>query len=182
MLRHFQLTWVAWVLAGCQAVAWSGGERGNPFAAGAQIEVMRELVIPAGLARVYLQHGQALGYEAVDQYAPFCYFLMRRPEAAAQTIAPGTLRVESVSLNETEVRRALPLHLAAALVLAGGDGRGVIALQSYMRLESPDQPQVYALVCSGAFATSFEARPISADQLRETLGLVAQVRAPTAAR
>ncbi|MGD8617221.1 MAG: hypothetical protein PVI91_16410 [Gammaproteobacteria bacterium] len=179
MLRRVHITLLFSLIVGCQAYGPTSGYWSNPLGPGAEIEVKRSIRIPAGLARVYVQYGETLGYAAMDQYAPFCYFLMREPLPMVQTIRPGMLRIESVSLNETEVRRALPARVAALMLFAGadGDGRGVIAMQSYMRVASAEQPDVYALVCSGAFAAPAEAKPIRLHELREVLGPLADVRA-----
>jgi hypothetical protein len=177
MFRRIYTTVLLWLVAGCQAYGPTNGYWSNPLAPGAEIEVKEQIRIPAGLARVYVQYGRTLGYGGMNQYAPFCYFLMREPRPVVQTIRPGILRVESVSLNETEVSRVLPARVAALTVFAGGDGRGVIAMQSYMRIAAAEQPDVYALVCSGAFAAPAEAKPIRLHELHEVLGSLADVRA-----
>lgn len=117
-----------------------------------------------------------MGYAATDQYAPFCYSLMREPLPVSQTTRPGALRVQSVSLNETDVRRVLPTKVTAASLLADFDGRGVIALQSYMRVSADGQPEVYALMCSGAYATPMEAKPIRLHELRQVFGELVEIR------
>jgi hypothetical protein len=176
MLRWVHLLVFFAPMTGCQGHGPTSGYWSNPLGPGAAIEVKQEIRIPAGLARVYVQYGQTLGYAAMDQYAPYCYFLMRQPLPTVQTIRPGVLRVESVSLNETEVRRTLPSRLAALTLFAGGDGRGVVAMESYMRLAAAEQPGVYALVCSGGFAAPAEAEPMRLHELREALGPLAAVR------
>jgi hypothetical protein len=180
MLKRACITVLLWTVYGCQAYGPTEGYWSNPLGPGAEIEVKQHIRIPAGLARIYVQYGKPLGYGAMNQYAPFCYFLMREPLPVVQTIRPGRLRVESVSLNETEVNRVVPARMAALAVSAGGDGRGVIAMQSYMRVRAEGQPDVYALVCSGAFAAPAEAKPIRLNELRQALGPLADVRVAAA--
>ncbi len=177
MVRRVGLL-VTLALAGCRAYDPTLGYYGNPLGPGAMLEVREEIRVPAGLARVYVQYGKAMGYGAIDQYAPFCYLLMREPLPVVQRIGPGILRVESVSLNETEVSRPRPLWLAAAGLFAdsNGDGRGVIAYQSYMRIAADGQPDIYALVCSGAFAAPMEAQPMRLAELRQAFGDLAEIR------
>jgi len=178
MLRRLWIlvTAVSLSVAGCHTYDPTSGYYGNPLGTGAQLQIMTELVVPAGLARVYVQYGKTMGYGAMNQYAPFCYFLMREPLPVAQTIRPGMLRVESVSLNETEVSRVLPSRVAAAHLFVHSDGRGVIALQSYMRVAVDGQPDVYALVCSGAFAAPMEAKPIRLKELMQVFGELVEIR------
>lgn len=184
MLRQLSLVpAAAWLLlAACHAYDPAGGRFTHALTPGAVLQVMTEMRVPPGLARVYLQHGQAVGYAALDQYAPFCYFLMREPLPAGQAIRPGPLRVESVAMQETDVSRPVVRRLAALAPLANGDGRGVIALQSYMRVAAAGQPDVYALVCSGAFAAPMEARLARRDELREVFGSLVEIREDPAAR
>lgn len=67
-------------------------------------------------------------------------------------------------------------------MVADSDGRGGIALQFYMRVVAVTQPDVYALVCSGAFAAPMEAKPARLDELREILGPLIEIRGRSAAR
>ena len=118
-----------------------------------------------------------MGCAVLDQYAPFCYFLMRVRLPVQQTILPGLLRVESVSMKETEAWRAPPNELAALRLVADSDGRGVIALQSHMRVVPVGQRDVYALACSGDFAAPMEAELVHLHELREVLGALVEIRA-----
>lgn len=163
--------------AGCQSLAPSGGYYDNPLQPGAEITVTQELPVPAGYARVYLQYGNTMSYAATDQYAPFCYFLMDEPLPTPQKIMPGVFRVTKVSLIETEVRRSAPVRLAAMGFFADDGGRSQIAWQSYMNLAAAHQDEVRALVCSGAFDSPMEARPIRLPEVQQALGESASVRA-----
>jgi hypothetical protein len=163
-------------LASCHTTDYANSSHPGPLAPGAAIVLKRELQVPPGLARVYLQYGRAVRYEFVDQYAPFCYFRMRAPLPVVQTVAPGVLRVDSVTSEETEVRKSLPVRTAARTVLASDAGRGPIAYRSHMRLSAPGQPDIQSLVCSGAFDTPFEAEPISFPELLQVFGDIAEFR------
>lgn len=163
--------------AGCQSLAPSGGYYDSPLQPGAEITVTQELLVPAGYARVYLQQGNTMSYGSTNQYEPFCYFLMDQPMPAPQKIRPGVFRVTRVSLIESEVRRSLPVRLAAFGLFADDGGRSLIAFQSYMTLTAAHQDDVRALVCSGAFDSPPEARPIRLPELQQALGESISVRA-----
>jgi len=185
MLRRVQgvaAVGVLLLVAACHAYDPTRGYYGHALGPGAELQIKTEIQIPAGLARVYLQYGKTMGYAEMNQYAPFCYFLMRQPLPVGQTILPGLLRVDSVSLNETDVGRALPSTVAAVGVFAESDGRGVIALQSYMRVTAEGQPDVYALVCSGAFAAPMEAKPVRLHELKQLFGGLVEIRAQKGSR
>ncbi|HHH42753.1 MAG TPA: hypothetical protein ENK49_01320 [Gammaproteobacteria bacterium] len=161
-------------LAGCQQAGSRNAFYDNPLLAGDEVEVLQTITIPAGLARIYLQHGKTMGYGSTDQYAPFCYFLMRDPLPVEQQIQPGVLVVESVWLDETSVRLERPLRVAGMGLAFGGD-RTPIAYQSYMTLRS-EQQGTLTLVCSGAFDMALTAQPIRLPEMREALGDFARVR------
>jgi len=165
------------VLAGCQSAGSRTGFYSSPLLPGDEIEILKPVTIPAGLARVYLQHGKRASYGSTNQYAPFCYFLLLNPLPTEQQIRPGLLVVESVWLDETSVRREQPVTVASAVVGFGafGGDRMPMAYQFHIKLKSADQPHI-TLVCSGAFDMALTAAPIRLPELREALGDYADVR------
>ena len=146
----------------------------SPLRAGDEIDILKRITIPAGMARTYLQHGQTMSYGATDQYAPFCYFLLNGPLPGEQQIRPGVLVVESVWLDETTVRREQPIRVASVAAVLGGD-RSPIAYQFHIRLKAADASRL-TLVCSGAFEMPLTAAPIRLHEVREALGDYAEVR------
>ncbi len=166
--------YVVLLLAGCQQAGSRQGFYTSPLLAGDEVEVLKTITIPTGLARVYLQHGKTMSYSSTDQYAPFCYFLLRDPLPVEQKIKPGVLVVDSVWLDETSFNSEWPVRVAAA-TLALGSSRSPIAYQFYISLRSHWQAPV-TLVCSGAFESAAAAQPIRLPQVREVLGDYAEVR------
>ena len=172
---------IVWTGSACQSVDLSVGYYASPLHEGEEITFLHAVEIPSGYARAYLQGGRVMGYAAVDQYAPFCYILMRQPLPVAQTVHPGVFVIDKVYLLETDVGRELPTRIAARGVLAHDDGYGPIAFQTHMKFLRGEQPDVDSLVCSGAFAIPGEARPIRRVELQQVLGDIASVRAPVPA-
>ena len=181
---------IAWIvmwlalpaLTACQSTG-GGGFWSSPVKVGDQIVIQKEIPIPSGQARVYLQHGRTTSYGGADQYAPFCYFVMREPLPVSQTIRTGVLQIEHVWLNETDVRLGRPVRVAGIGGVAGFGGFGgrmPIAHQFHIRLKSSEQPDVRLLVCSGAFDSPRLATPIRLPEMREALGTYAEVRVSAA--
>jgi len=167
-------------LAACQ---WTGvnpkGFFSNPVGIGTELEVVRPLPIHAGLSRVYLQGGEVRDYSGIDQYQPFCYFLMSEPSRVSRDIQPANFRVQSLELREQDVRLATPLRVAQRGVIIGiSDGLGVIAFETHLRLDTHDLSEPERLVCSGAFAPPSEAAPIRLTEMRQALGSWVIVRVP----
>lgn len=160
------------LLAACQTLDSSTGYYAKPVTPGSQVEVLQVLQVPAGLARVYLQYGTVVRYTAVDQYAPFCYFLLQAPLPHEQPIHPAVFGIENVYMDETDVRLALPVQVA----VASDAGRGPIAYRLYMALASAQNADVRALVCLAAFDAPYHARPVTLDDIRLSLGALARIR------
>lgn len=163
-------------LAGCQSAGPQTGYFSNPVSGGTELELVESLPVPAGLARAYLQAGEVHRYVDIDQYQPFCYFLMHDPAALTRNIRPAHFTVRSVQLLEQDVRLALPVRVAQWGVAETSDDPGVIAYETHMLLEVPAQGDPERLVCSGAFAPPFEAAPIRLAEMRQALGSLVVVR------
>jgi hypothetical protein len=169
------------LLPACQQTGSRQGFYASPLQPGDEVEVLQTITIPTGMARIYLQHGKTMSYGSTDQYAPFCYFLLRDPLPAEQQIKPGILVVDSVWLDETSVSLKRPVKVAAVgLAFGGGGDRTPIAYQFHIRLKSPQRAPV-TLVCSGAFDMGITAQPIRLPEVREVLGDFAEVRVKAAA-
>ena len=164
-------------LAACQS-AGQVDHFSNPVSAGTELELVDSLHLHGGLARVYLQAGEVRSYVDIDQYQPFCYFLMREPAPLARDIRPARFTVQSVMLREQDVRLPTPVRVAQWGVAEASDGPGVIAFETHMLLGVGDQAGPERLVCSGAFAPPFEATPIRLAEMRQALGAWVVVRLP----
>ncbi len=162
------------VLIGCQAADPRGGFYSSPLQPGDEIEVLKDIPIPIGLARVYLQHGGLTSYGGTNQYAPFCYFRLRDPLPVEQKVKPRVFIVQSVWLDETSVGLERPTRVASA-ILGFGEGWSTMAYQFHMTLVSEEQPGI-KLVCSGAFDSPAAAVPIRLPEVREALGDYVVVR------
>ena len=175
--RQWQRLWgygVFAVLIGCQSADHRGGFYSSPLQPGDQVEVLKDIPVPAGLARVYLQHGGLTSYGGSNQFVPFCYFRLRDPLPVEQHVKPGVFVVHSVWLDETSVGVQRPVRVASAL-LGFGEGWSTMAFQFHMPLTSDEQPGVI-LVCSGAYDNPAFAVPIRLPEVREALGDYAAVR------
>lgn len=166
--------WLLLVLAGCQGNPSRTGYYASPLLPGDEVEILKDLVVPIDMARVYLQDGKTTSYGGTNQYAPFCYFLLRDPMPVAQTIRPGVRIVQRVWLDQTTVSLEVPLRLASAFGLGVGD-HPLMAWQFHITLGAEDQSRM-TLVCSGAFDDPSMADPIRLPEVRQALGDYAEIR------
>ncbi len=162
------------LVTACQDMGPRTGFYASPLGPGDEVRLLRELTVPAGDARVYLQRGAIRTYGGTDQYAPFCYFLLRDPSPTERQVPPGSFDVEAVRLEQTDVSLQTPVRVAANL---GVSAVGVLmaAWQFHIRLSAAGRPDM-TLVCSGAFDTPARMAPIGLSQMRQALGDYAAIR------
>ncbi len=168
-------------LSACQSAGVKIGYFSNPVGKGTELELVKSLHVPAGLSRVYLQAGEMRRYSEIDQYQPFCYFLMPDPAPLGREIQPAVFVVRSVNLLEQDVRIATPVRLVYLGLSWTSDGPGVVAYETHMLLDTTDPASPERLVCSGAFEPPAEAAPIRLAEMRQALGSWVVVRVPGSA-
>lgn len=175
--RKLALGCVVLSMAGCQSSGSREGFFSSPLQPGDEVAVVQPLTVAAERARVYLQHGRQSDYAGIDQYTPFCYFLLREPLPQAQRIEPGVWQIESQWLDETTVSLENPLRVAGLWLSVGaGTGRTPIAYQFHYRLGASPGREAMKLVCSGGFDDPGLAEPIRLAQIHQALGGYAEVR------
>ena len=171
-IRKFaRVPWLAWCVAGCAPLLPGEGVYSPPVAAGARLEVHRQIPIRAGYARVHLQHGEPVSHLEMDQYAPQCSFVMDVPRREEQFVQPGEYRVIRVRQEDTGIVRRAPLLVASTAARSGWDDGGEILLATLVKmdLEGP-QPDVRSLQCSGPFASPANVLPPSPEDINGALG------------
>lgn len=151
----------------------------NPWYAppvGTRVVLPEPVRIPPRSARVYFQDGRILG-GGVDHFAPHCQLEVNAVKDQAQTVKAGEFVITDVSQRHDEVVSAGNVKLAAHVGLGVGVGFGLfggdvgdIMRAWHMRLHSPDQPNVRALICGGAFDHPSLAETPSITQIRAALG------------
>lgn len=173
MRRFVPFLLLAWLAAACTPGGVSRGVYSPPVATGDRVVVLEPIPVAPDYARVYLQDGAPVSYLGMNQYAPQCSFVLERPRPVRQFVQPGEYRVTRVRQEDTEIVQAMPVRLAAR---AGwrGDGEILLATLVTMELEGP-QPELRELQCSGAFASPFDVRPPTREEIARALGGLARL-------
>ena len=164
-------------LAGCTTPT-ARQDQSSPFYAvpvGTTVELHRELSIPPGATRAWIQHGKVV--RGINSYEPNCNIEVTiRDEERTQVVAPGVFRVRRTqSYFEWVVQAAEPIRVASSQ----DDGGNSMVYQGYhLWLENPEQPNVRRLSCRGVFDDLGQANPPSIDEIRAALGEVATLHLP----
>ncbi len=111
-----------------------------------KVVVRRELFAHAHSRNVFLQKGAVLAFHDVNQYEPYCVFVLHTQKPSVQAIQPDSFIV-------TRVRQEYYYSLARANVevaqmMQGEDGETWFVLATVMELQSPQQPDVTRLICA----------------------------------
>lgn len=171
-------------LAACAATG-ENQPAGQRITEGARVELNQTLHFPGRSARAYIQFGETLRRNDVNEWAPYCSFGLNRHRDGAplvREVQPTTFTVSDwrsgvdVSLVPDDAGDPGPAGLIRdrGIMVAGefGGGRGgTPALHIYyttMSLYSEQQPQVDDLTC--AFRGAPQDRTLTVEEIRRALG------------
>ncbi|GAB4513681.1 MAG: hypothetical protein Tsb0026_18570 [Sulfuricaulis sp.] len=167
----------AMLLTSCQTTAYEGNEN-SPFylvPTGSILTLTRSLTIPANQVAVFLQDGEVVRSDRVDQYYPHCKFELQHRRDTAQTVQADSFEITKV-VQEIGHSVALDgVQLAGVSIGIGihvGSKSDGASLQTYsirMTLRSVRQPEVFRLSC-GQAALPHEGQHVSINEMRKTLG------------
>ncbi len=177
-MKTIGLLITALVLMSCRTTAYEGNEN-SPFylvPAGSTLKLTRTLSIPANQVAVFLQGGEVVASDRVNQYYPHCKFELRRRMNSAQTVPPDTFEITKVvqeighSVALDGVRLAgVSVGIGVNIGMKGGDGASLQAYSTRLSLRSVRQPEVLRLSC-GQSALPHEGQHVSINEIREALG------------
>lgn len=180
---------LAALLASCQSAAYEGDEN-SPFyliPAGSTVTLNRQLTIPAEQVAVFLQGGEVVASNRVNQYYPHCKFELQHRRDTAQTVQADSFEVTRVA---QEIGHSVALdgvQLAGVSVGIGinigsrGDGASLQTWSTRMTLRSARQPEVFRLSC-GQTALPHEGRHVSINEMRKALGNIITIQLPSSQR
>ena len=169
---------LALLLAGCQTSSYEGNEN-SPFylvPVGSTLKLTRDLTIPANQVAIYLQGGEILPSERINQYYPHCKFELLRRRDTPQAVSPDNFEItkvvqeigHSVAWDGLQLARA-SVGIGINIGMKGGDGASLQAYSTRLTLRSARQPDVFRLSC-GQTAQLNEGEHVSIGEMRKTLG------------
>jgi hypothetical protein len=154
----------------------------NPVPVGSVVQVERDINIPPGRTRVFVQRGSvSTGF---NSYAPSCSFEVTDLDYDnTQVIEPGAFRVRRVErFGFEQVVQREPIQVASlgwhGLLLAEVEGSPMVFEGYHLWLESEAQPDVMRVTCRGEFEDVSMAKPPSIEEIRWALGKTATLTLP----
>jgi hypothetical protein len=142
------------------------------------VVLKRDIQIPAGRARVYLQNDKTgtddpMSAGGFDSYEPHCAFEISRVDHAGFRVKAETFAVTQIQRTVVRVVGRAPVMLAAFGPWIGG--------QAYYSgyhfwLASDTQAEVRRMTCYGVYAEPYELYPPTLKEINAALGAVAELR------
>jgi len=144
----------------------------------ASVVLKRDIRIPAGKARIYLQNekagtGDRMSAGGFDSYKPHCAFEISRVDHDGFEVKAETFVVTRIQQTVVHVVSGAPV-MVAAFGLWGTS-------QSYYSgyhfwLASDNQPEIRRMTCYGVYAVPYELYPPTLEEINAALGAVAELR------
>ncbi len=179
-MKSITIPMLAMLLVGCQIPSYEGNEK-SPFylvPAGSTLKLTRDLTIPANQVAVFLQGGEVIPSDRINQYYPHCKFELRRRLDTPQAVPPDSFEItqvvqeigHSVASEGQQVAR-MSVGIGINIGLTGGDGASLQTYITRLVLRSTRQPEVFRLSC-GQAALPHEGEHVSISEMRQALGNV----------
>ena len=147
------------------------------------VQINRQLQIPSGKARVYLQEGAVLNRQNPDIGKTYCSVLMQSVHSPGEPL----LKVMPDRFEITQLREYNDFHYRPRIYVASAGSTFSewpinVIYSVEMRLESPGQPDVRALICAKHSGTnmSWDSRSYYPNlaEIRSALGDIIEIQEP----
>ncbi len=175
MIRYLLHVAIALLLTGCKTAARIDPAYIIPTD-GSMVKINKQLVVPGGQTRVFLQRGRVVPKAKFDRYYPSCNFEVWRLSQEATVIHSGSFVVSQVNRGTDLIVSLEPIRIAAVGWHPYDDDHAMIMHVVHMRLQSATQPNVYRLTCRGWLAIPADAEKPTIDDMREALGDFASIQ------
>ncbi|MEJ2529688.1 MAG: hypothetical protein P8Z39_06330 [Gammaproteobacteria bacterium] len=174
MYRHLVTVLTLLLLAGCRAGVTSDPAYIIPTT-GSTVRINKQLVVPGGQTRVFIQRGQVVTKAKLDRYHPSCNFEVWKLRQRPTSIHPGNFAVTKVRRAINQVVSLEPVQVAGLRWTRYDDDHAMIMHVVNMWLQSAQQPNVYKLTCRSWLATPADAKQPNVADMREALGNYATI-------
>lgn len=145
--------------------------------AGRFLELKQPLPVEVDRARVFIQDGEVRGAGAINQYRTQCNLELDQVALQAEEIEPDTFRIVRVQRAIEQVVLTRPVQVASLQLAGRFDGGSSAFFEGYhFWLSSGRQGDVRRLSCYGTYAEPADLRPPTLQEIRQTLGDIAEIR------
>jgi len=161
------------LIPGCSQSTFRSGEDPLAFlAAGSEIQLTRDLEIPAGETRIFFQRGKAIPKRELDHYHTSCDLEVRNLLQQVQTVSRGLFVIGKFTSGRESVVSLGTTQLADKILSSRIFGDRGPSVHRYLRvdLHSTTQPDVMRLTCRGAWEDYYSALLPGEMEIKVALG------------
>lgn len=162
------------LLAACESMMAYHSKPFDELAPGSVLVLTQELVIPSGLAAVYLQDGVVVPENNVRVRQPHCKFEVNTISEITQTVKPDEFSISRFFIDRDYVLTGIR-HYAS---VGGGDGDGGPIAEIYtvqMFLSSSQQPDVLRISCLH-WEDPHDGQYLTFNQVQQAVGSIIQFK------
>ena len=174
MNRRVVIALTVLLVVGCHAGVTSDPAYIIPTT-GSTVRINKQLVVPGGQTRVFIQRGQVVTKAKLDRYHPSCNFEVWTLRQVPTVIHPGSFAVSKVRRAINQVVSLEPVQVAGLRWTRYDDDHAMIMHVVNMWLQSARQPNVYKLTCRSWLDIPADAKQPNIVDMREALGNYATI-------
>lgn len=166
------------IIPACQSGPYPVSSPFYMIPVGSQFRIKQDLIIPPNSATVYLQNGNPVARNKLDQYYPHCWIESWQRLEKPQTIKPDTFLISAVKIREDVVMSRSKVLLASTTLSGslGVSGGGFTAVEfiTELTLKSDTQPDFRKLYCNH-WEDPADGRHLTVPEINKTLGEYAEL-------
>lgn len=138
---------------------------------GSTLVLKKQVTVPAGEVRIFLQQGELFRKADFDRYEPSCSLELRKLADVPRTIEPEQFIITKVQrlMQQVVYSQPVPGGLMKAAFDDGG-GKPMVVHGYHLWLGSDTQPDVMRMTCRGYFDDINRAEPPSLNDVAKSLG------------
>ena len=144
--------------------------------AGSTLKLNNNALVPAQLARFYMQAGEIKPFSQIDLYYPNCSLLVNNVEDTAQEITADIFTIYRVE-RTVDMAQSGTFFRNVKMRWVDNGGPSQESWTTILYLRSEKQPQVRLLRCEH-WEDPTDARHLTIDEIRKTLGDVMSLEIP----
>lgn len=138
---------------------------------GSTLVLKKQVTVPAGEVRIFLQYGELFRKSDFDRYEPSCSLELRKLADVPRTIEPDQFIVTRVQrLMQQVVGNQRPGDGLMKAAFDDGGGKPMVVHGYHLWLGSDTQPGVMRMTCRGYFDDINRAEPPSLNDVKKSLG------------
>ncbi len=147
----------------------------NPLAESSEFILHHSVEIPVGWARTWFQDGASIPLRNLNHYRPWCELEVATVATGPTPIRPAAFRIVDTEHTLEYGGRPAPGGTVRVSLFADDGGHPLLYSRLVYRLQSAENPDVRALICTNGWRDATLSRPVRGTDIERSLGTLASV-------